>query len=122
MTDRDLAEWDAEIEANFQRAVAATKTNGRRKRTTEPFVKVPLWWIEGAAKATKSPTILVLIEILRLRWLTQRSTVTLSNARLRKLGVNRKVKYHVLRDLVRAHFVSVEWGTGKAPRVTLLAL
>ena len=29
---RDLAEWDAEIEAEFQRAVAATKKVGQRKR------------------------------------------------------------------------------------------
>ena len=29
---RDLDEWDAEIEAEFQRAVGQTKTAGRRKR------------------------------------------------------------------------------------------
>ena len=31
-TERDLAEWDAEIEAEFQRAIAATKAAGRKKR------------------------------------------------------------------------------------------
>jgi hypothetical protein len=29
---RDLAEWDAEIEADFRRAVAASKAAGRSKR------------------------------------------------------------------------------------------
>jgi hypothetical protein len=31
-----------------------------------PFVKVPLWWIEAAAKATDSPTTIVLVTFLRL--------------------------------------------------------
>jgi hypothetical protein len=31
-TERSLAEWDAEIEADFQRAVAATKADGRKQR------------------------------------------------------------------------------------------
>ena len=30
--ERDLAEWDAEIEAEFQRVIAANKTAGRKKR------------------------------------------------------------------------------------------
>jgi hypothetical protein len=25
----------------------------KRKKKVDPFVKVPLWWIEAAAKATK---------------------------------------------------------------------
>lgn len=40
-----------------------------KRKKVELFVKVPLWWIETAAKATKSPTTVVLIELLRLRLL-----------------------------------------------------
>jgi hypothetical protein len=93
-----------------------------RKRASEPFVQVPLWWIELAAKATKSPTTIVLIELLRLRWKTQRSTFPVPSSRLEKLGVSRKIKCRVLRDLERRHVISVEWSSRKTPIVTLIAL
>jgi hypothetical protein len=34
----------------------------------EPFVKVPLWWAEEAAKATKTPAALVCVYLLRTSW------------------------------------------------------
>jgi hypothetical protein len=94
----------------------------KRKKKAEPFVQVPLWWIETAAKDIRSPTTLVLIELLRARWKTQSSTFPLSNARLRKLGVSREVKRRVLRDLERRPVILVERSRGKAPRVTLIGL
>ena len=39
----------------------AVETEGVMRKKAEPFVKVPLWWIEETAKLTKSPTTLVLI-------------------------------------------------------------
>ena len=50
-----------------------------KRKKTEPFVKVPLRWIEAAAKATGSPTTMLLIELLRLRWKTQSDTFPLPN-------------------------------------------
>jgi hypothetical protein len=94
----------------------------RKKKGAEPFVMVPMWWIEEAAKATKSPTTLVLIELLRLHWKTKSLTFPLPNGRLQRLGVSRKVKCRVLRDLERAGFIVVEWPNRKTPLVTLVAL
>jgi hypothetical protein len=94
----------------------------KRKKKVEPFVQVPLWWIEAAAKATKSPTTLLLIELLRLRWKTQRSTFPLPNARLQRLGVSREVKRRRLRDLERAELIVVERPSHKTPVITLNAL
>jgi hypothetical protein len=94
----------------------------KRKKTVEPFVKVPIWWIEETAKLTKSPTTLVLIELLRLHWKTKSLTFPLPNGRLQRLGVSRDVKRRVLCDLERAHFITVERPPRKTPRVTLVLL
>ena len=117
--ERDLDEWDAEIEAAFQREVAATKLAGQRKKA-EAFVKVPLWWIETAAKDARSPTTIVLIELLYAAWKAKSSTFPLPNARLEKLGVSRQTKYRVLRSLERRPVILVKRSPDKTPIITLI--
>jgi hypothetical protein len=122
MTERDMDEWDDdEIEAEFQRHVAATRRVGKRKKV-EAFVKVPLWWIETAAKDARSPTTLVLIELLYASWKAKSSTFPLPNGRLKKLGVDRRTKYRVLRDLKRRPVILVERPPRKTPLITLIGL
>jgi hypothetical protein len=118
--ERDRAEWDREIEADFQRAVASSRK--RKCKKVEPFVMVPLWWIEETAKVAKSPTTLVLIELLRLHWKTKSLTFPLPNGRLQRLGVSRDVKRRVLHALERARFIVVERPARKTPLVTLVTL
>jgi hypothetical protein len=122
MTERDLDECDAEIEAAFQRVAATTKGAGKRNKKAEAFVKVPLWWIETAAKDARSPTTLVLIELLYASWKAGSSTFPLPNGRLNKLGVSREVKRKVLRNLERRPVILVERHPRKAPIVTLIGL
>jgi hypothetical protein len=93
-----------------------------KRKKVEPFVKVPLWWAETAAKATRSPALLVLIEILRIQWKRHGMTFPLPNARLKKLGVSREVKRRVLRDLQLAGLLTVEQLPGRAPLITLVLL
>ena len=99
-----------------------TGASRQRKKKVEPFVKVPLWWIEETAKLTKSPTTLVLMELLRLHWKTKSSTFPLPNGRLQRLGVSRDVKRRVLHDLERARFIVVKRSNRKTPLVTLVVL
>ena len=94
----------------------------KRKKKVEPFVKVPLWWIETAAKDARSPTTIVLIELLYAAWKAKSSTFPLPNSRLNKLGVSRKTKYRVLRDLERQQVILVERPPKKTPIITLVAL
>jgi hypothetical protein len=94
----------------------------RRNKKAAPFVKVPLWWIEETAKLTKSPTTLVLIELLRLHWKTKSLTFPLPNGRLQRLSVSRDVKRRVLHDLEQARFIVVERPARKTPLVTLVTL
>jgi hypothetical protein len=114
---RDLAEWDREIEADFQRAVASR----HKRKKVEPFVVVPLWWIAQAARLTRSPTTLVLIELLYAAWKARSSTFTLPNGRLKRLGVSRKIKSRVLCKLEtgKGRLIIVKRRIRKTPMVTL---
>ena len=94
----------------------------KRKKTVERFVQVPLWWIEIAAKATRSPATIVLIELLYACWKAKSSTFPLPNDRLKKRGVSRDVKRRVLRDLERRQVIIVERPPRKTPIVTLIRL
>jgi hypothetical protein len=94
----------------------------KRKRKVEPFVKVPLWWIAQAAKATNSPTTVVCVELLYAAWKAKSLTFPLPNGRLKKLGGSRDVKRRVLRNLEYAGLITVERRARKTPIVTLVLL
>jgi hypothetical protein len=91
-------------------------------KSKDTFVKVPLWWATEAAKATRMPGMLVLIELLHRSWKAKSMTFLLPNGRLGKNGVSREVKRKKLRDLESAGLIMVERRHGKTPIVTLVVL
>lgn len=88
----------------------------------DPFVKVPLWWITAATKATRTPAALVCVHLLHASWKAKSMTFSLSNKRLEKSGVSRKIKSRVLRNLESAGLITVERPSRKSPIVTLVLL
>jgi hypothetical protein len=125
-TQGDPVELDQD-EIDFQRAqnvVAIPKARPKKRvkaeKASEPFVQVPLWWIEMAARRAKSPATLVLIELLYAAWKAKSPTFPLPNVRLRKLGVSRDVKRRVLYDLERGGVILVERPFSRTPIVTLI--
>jgi hypothetical protein len=94
----------------------------KRKKAADPFVKVPLWWAEAAAKATRTPKALVWIELLRVAWKTKRATFSLPSGRLAKAGVSKDMKGRALRELEVAGLITVERRNGKNPMVTIVVL
>ena len=66
-----------------------------KRQKEPPFVKVPLWWAEAAAKATRMPGMLVLVELLHRSWKAKSLTFPLPNGRLAKHGVSREIKRRV---------------------------
>lgn len=98
------------------------KPKARRRSTVDPFVKVPLWWAEQAAKATSTPKAFVWIWLLHLAWKAKSNTLTLSNEQLRPFGVSRLIKYRALKELERVGLVQVVRDGKKATVVTLLYL
>ncbi len=88
----------------------------------DTFVKVPLWWIEQATQATRSPQAFVCVWLLHLSWQARSMTFPLPNDRLAKRGADRQAKRRALANLERAGLISVERRSRKAPIVTLLYL
>jgi hypothetical protein len=93
-----------------------------KRKKTEEFVMVPLWWVTEATKATRMPGALVLIELLHRSWKAKSLTFPLPNGRLIKYGVSREIKRRILHNLEVAGMITIERRPGKTPLVTLVAL
>ena len=118
--DRDLAEWDAEIEAEFQRAVAATKRAGRLKRGRK-LVAFPLAFSVDVCRRTEGRTALVVAMLIYRRTHVCRSqTVTLPASELAEHGITRRRKNEALATLEAAGLVRLErMAAGRSTKVTL---
>jgi hypothetical protein len=116
-----LQRWDAKIEAEFQRTVAATKTAGRAKRGQRLMGAPWAFWV--ALREARLPWLAVLltIYIYRRTRVTGSNTVTLIGAELDELKIDRHQRARVLRRLVSAGVVRVNrTETGRSLRVTLV--
>ena len=83
---------------------------------------MPLWWIETAAKATKSPTTVVLIELLRLHWKTRSSTFPLPNSPAAEIGSEPQSEAASFARVGAGAIGHVERPARKSPVVTLNVL
>jgi hypothetical protein len=115
--ERDLAEWDAEIEAEFQRVVRGTKVAGQRKRGRR-HVGFPLSFLVDVCRLTEGRTTLV-VAIYRRTHVCRSPTVTLPAAELAELGITRPRKHEALAKLQAAGLITVERVTGRTAKVTL---
>ena len=118
--DRDPAEWDAEIEAKFQRVIAGTKRTGRLKRGRR-LVAFPWAFLVDVCRQTEGRTVLVVAEYIYRRTHVCRSqTVTLPASELAELGITRQRKVEALAKLEAAGLVRVEKApAGQSAKVTL---
>lgn len=111
-----MNEWPKK---RIQELQAAAPVKGKK---ADPFVKMPLWWAEAAAKATRTPKALVWVELLRVVWKTKSTTFSFPSGRLEKMGVSRHTKRRALRELAAAGLITIEWRNGKNPIVTVVVL
>jgi hypothetical protein len=120
MTERDLDEWDAEIEADFRRAVAATKAGGQRKRGRK-LVAFPLAFLADVCRLTEGRTALVVAQLIyRRTHVCRNQTVTLPAGELADLGIIRQRKNEALVQLEAAGLIRIErMASGRAAKVTL---
>jgi hypothetical protein len=119
-TERNLAEWDAEIDADFQRAVRNTKVAGQRKRGRR-HVGFPLEFLIDVCRLTEGRTALVVAQIIyRRTHVCRRPTVTLPAAELAELGITRRRKNEALARLQAAGLIRVEnMPRGQSAKITL---
>ena len=119
-TTRDPEEWDAEIEADFQRAVAATRATGRRRRPR--LVGAPLAFLSAVCRRTEGRApLLVALLIYRRTCVCGSQTVTLPGHEMLELGVTRSAKNKALAQLADAGLIRYERARhGRAGTVHLL--
>jgi hypothetical protein len=111
---------DEEFERLLQQAKAAAGPSPEKQRKQrERFAKVPIWWMEQAMRATRTPKAYVCIWLLFLAWKTGQKSFALPNAQLRHAGVTRETKRRTLAALERAGLLKVERRHGKTVIVTL---
>jgi hypothetical protein len=120
MTDtRDLAEWDAEIEAEFQRVVRTSKVAGERERGRR-HVGFPWAFLADVCRLTEGRAALVVaIYIYRRTHVCRSLTVTLPARELAEVGIVRQRKHEALTKLQAARLIKVERIAGRTAKVTL---
>ena len=120
MTDRDLNEWDAEIEAEFQRVVAADRKAARRQRDRR-HVGFPWSFFVNACRLTRGRiALIVVLYIYRRTKVCGSLTVTLPGGELTELGIDRYRKREALAELEDVGLIRL--GRGRAGRSTKVTL
>jgi hypothetical protein len=121
MMKRDLAAWDAEIEAEFRRTVASTKA-AERKNCGRRLIGSPMAFAVDVYRSTEGRAAYVVAQLIYRRTRVCNSrTVTLPNAELAAFGIERSVKRKALTQLAAAGLIRVERNTaGRTSTITLL--
>jgi hypothetical protein len=112
-----LDDWAKQRRAELEAAAPV-----KRRKRKDAFVQVPLWWLEAAARATRSPQTFVVVWLLHLAWKAKKLTFPVPNDQLGRHGVDRRTKYRVLAKLERAGLITVDRRDRKTLRVTLVKL
>ena len=120
-TERDLDEWDAEIEAEFQRVVRETKAAGQRKKGRQ-HMGFPLAFLIDVCRLTEGRTALVVaMYIYRRTHVCRSQTVTLPAGELAELGIPRRRKNEALVKLETARLIRIDrMAPGQSAKVTLI--
>ncbi len=121
MTKISIGEY---TDAEFRALLSKTTKVEIRTSLSRPkgkFIGCPLPWFKRVALASKSKAdIIVALHVYRLSQARRSKTVTVANADLAELGVDRRAKGRALRRLHQIKIFSVT-GEGKAsPKVTIL--
>ena len=113
------AEWDAEIEAEFQRVAGGAKASGRRQHR-QRFIGAPVGFLMDVYRLTTGRVALVMaLHIYRRTVVCKNHTVTLPATELAGLGVNRSVKRKALTQLQAAGLIKAKNKPGRATSITL---
>src|SRR5262249_55579367 len=91
-TDRDLAEWDAEIEAAFQHTVGAAKRAGQRPGGGRLVAFLWPFWVDFRGRPEGGPPLVGAMLISRRTHVCRSQTVTLPAGELAEHGITRRRK------------------------------
>jgi hypothetical protein len=121
MTAAELADWDAEIEADFQREVEEAMRTARRQRGRS-YIHCPWEFLADVCRLTRGRTALVVALCVYRRVLIHRGqAVTLKGAELAELGVDPRRKREALHKLEAVGILQLhQTKPGRKTKVTLL--
>jgi len=121
MTEAEREVWDAETDAEYAKALAATKQAGKRKRARR-YIGCPHEYLVDVCRLPHKRTTLVIALLVYRQTKVRRSqTVTLPCPDLVELGVDPRRKREALRNLEAAGIVRLRrLGPGQKTEVTLL--
>ncbi|MET4483147.1 hypothetical protein [Bradyrhizobium sp. F1.13.3] len=135
---RSNEEWDAEIEAEFQRV---SKGGGGPKKGKQPggpsraakgwqreYTIVPRAWEVALLDVTSAGTYKLATELLYQRWYLDQKAATrdhpiaVTNNLALSLHLPPSSKVRAIQELEQLGLIKAERGDGRSPRVTLLKL
>jgi hypothetical protein len=121
LTEAEAREWDAEIEVDYARAVAAMKLPGKLKRERR-HVGCPWGFlVDVRSRTLNGATLVVALYIFHLIARNKSRTVKLSGAELAELKVDRSGRHKALRILAAAELIRLHQSPpGCAAQVELL--
>lgn len=97
-----------------------TKQRRERRQQRQPFVMIPMVWVDELVKTKRRATLLVALRLLEKEFKLAKGTpVILSNLIVRDLGVSRQEKWLALGELEAHGLITVERAKRQSPRVTL---
>jgi hypothetical protein len=121
MTRAELAEWDAEIEADFQRTVETTTKPRKRKRAKRHIGCPWEFLVEVTRSRPSANALIVALYIYRQTTVHRSPTVRLSGPELTELGVTRNQKHRALHNLARVGMIRLHpVAPGRTTEITLL--
>ena len=107
LTEAEKAEWDAEIDAEYQEAVAATKRPAKLKRD-QRLIGCPWGFLADVRARTLNATALVVaLYVFHLIIRNKSRIVKLTGAELTELKVDRSGRHKALRILAAAGLVQL---------------
>jgi hypothetical protein len=122
--EEDADDWDGVVVKpgpDLKKRMAELKAKAPVKRKKpRPFAKVYLDTAAGAFAAVNCQKAILWVWLVHRMWKRQSLTVSVPNAELTKLGVNRSAKSQALRQWESAGLISVDRRARKTPLVTLL--
>ena len=119
MDDPSLDEWDAEIEAEFQRVTQAAKSGGDLVRAAR-HIGCPVGFLADVCRLTEGRgTLVIALLLFRRTHVTRSPTGTLPNSELAPFGISRSRKRGALIQLRDAGLVELENAPGRTVRITL---
>jgi hypothetical protein len=103
------------------KTLTAGAKSGGKAPLKDRHIGCPLWWFVAALTATRgAKEFAVAIYLWRLRVVSRSKTVEVSNAELRKLGIDRRTKYRAAHRLADAKLVRVKRRGNSSLEITFL--